>query len=98
MGRENRLRIARIEAGTEAVRAKIVKPAKEPLLHCKKCQHLFPESKAREHIRICWPYPIKDGEPIPGVPITSIRIPSKDELVKKEEASPIIELLGLKED
>lgn len=69
MGKRNKERIARIEAGIEQLRLK-TKIAKEPMLHCGKCNYLIPESKAREHIRVCWPYPIKDDEPIPQKSIT----------------------------
>jgi hypothetical protein len=68
VGRQNKERIKRIQAGLEmpigAKAKETVKPV-ERMLHCRKCHHVVAESRARQHIRECWPMPIGDDDPIP---------------------------------
>jgi len=45
------------------------KESPHKLLRCGKCKELMGEVNARDHIRKCWSYPIKDDEPLPDKPI-----------------------------
>ena len=70
MGRKKREKIARIEAGLEpSIASQIVRPLRIRWLTCKRCNRVIEELRAREHIRGCWNYPIKDDEPILSEPI-----------------------------
>jgi hypothetical protein len=62
MGRGNRERRERIQAGLEAPRS--LTP-REKMRVCNVCRHEVPESQARQHIRDCWHMSIKDSDPIP---------------------------------
>jgi protein-arginine kinase activator protein McsA len=64
MGRASRLHREAVQNGTE-------QPFRQPevtnarLLTCKKCGDTVGETMARDHIRKCWKYPIRDTDPIP---------------------------------
>lgn len=71
MGKRNRERVARIEAGLEypmSIRRGTVGTPIERMRHCLKCHLIVPETRARQHIRECWGIPIKDSDPIPERP------------------------------
>ncbi len=75
MGKRNRERIARIEAGLEVP----INKEGAQLLFCKYCgEQRIPLYEARKHIRECWGYPIRDDEPIPEVPIVLKPLLSKE--------------------
>jgi hypothetical protein len=77
MGRANKLKKCRIEQGLE-------KPigTNYRLLFCRKCgkEHI-PIFEARQHIRECWQYPIRDDEPIPDWPIVKVGVTANNEAV-----------------
>ena len=67
MGKRSRLHRLAVERGEEP-------PRRSPEVtrifkRCLKCDHIVPESAARDHIRKCWGYPIRDDEPIPNTPV-----------------------------
>lgn len=77
MGRVNRLRVQRIQAGLESPRncsegGKTV-PDNRGLgraLTCKLCGQLVLPENAREHIRKCWKVELRSDEPLPMLPTT----------------------------
>lgn len=54
---------------------------------CKLCGEIVHNSKAREHIRDCWQYPIGETEPLPETPIVyrdDKLMPDWKDFIKKE--------------
>ena len=85
MGRASRLHREAVIAGKET-------PFRQPetvhkMFRCKKCGEHMGEVFVREHIRECWPYPIKDDEPIPTNPIFVPRskIPGKSIILQVDD-------------
>jgi hypothetical protein len=71
LGRQSRERKQRIQAGLE-------KPiGKSEILFCKYCRKSIELVEAREHIKKCWGYQIKDIEPIPNEPVNANGNPIK---------------------
>jgi hypothetical protein len=65
MGKVHRERLARIRAGLEVP----IHVEAARLMWCRNCgEQQIPLYQARNHIRKCWGYDIKDDEPIPDIP------------------------------
>ena len=80
MGRRDRERVARIQTGTElpiSIQRTTDAGPVEHMRLCRKCNHIVPESRARQHIRDCWGMPIKDTDPIPEKPPPGKTFPIK---------------------
>ena len=72
MGRRNRERITRIEAGIESpisTHTKTIEPIpKLTVLRCNLCGNSVPIADVHKHIEDCWKITLKENETIPFLP------------------------------